>query len=134
MNKTCAALFLLLISSTAMAEEPAPQEPAQKKIKEPVFFFELPNRGALAVQLDNLAIRAGTSGSLKNAKSAIEMASAANGTLTVSCKDGHSALAVEKVLAAFPADSLPSLSFLLVEPEKCSEALHAAITASGATL
>lgn len=134
MNKICTSLSLLLISCTAFAGEPAPQDPPPSRINEPIFFFELPNRGALAVQLDNLAIRAGTSGSLKNAKSSIEMAAAAKGTLSVSCKDSHSALAIEKALSSFPAESLQSLSFLLLAPEKCSEAFRAAILATGARL
>jgi hypothetical protein len=90
------AFALLILSCTAVAEEPAPPESAPAKASEPIFFFELPNRGALAVQLDNLAIRAGTSGSLKNAKSAIEMANSAKGTLSVFCKDGHTALPTRK--------------------------------------
>lgn len=134
MTRIFAMLPLLFLSGTVLAGEPAPQDPPPQRVKEPVFFFELPNRGAIAVQLDNLAIRAGSSGSLKNARSAIEMANAARGTLTVSCKDGHTALAIEKALAAFPAGSLPDLAFLLVEPGKCRESFRAAIAASGATL
>lgn len=128
------AFALLILSCTAAAEVPTPAESAPVKASEPILFFALPNRGALAVQLDNLAIRAGTSGSLKNAKSAIEMASAAKGTLSIFCKDGHTALAVEKALSAFPPASLPDLSFLLIEPEKCRESFRSAIAAAGANL
>lgn len=115
-----------------MAEEQRITEEASTKLKEPIFIFELVNRGLLAELFDKGAIMAGISGSTKFAKSTIENAAKIKGSFMLQCKDSRAALAVEKSMASFKENTLSDLDFVLINIEKCKESLVAEIARSGA--
>lgn len=125
-------LIFLFVSTACMAEEPAMAGEASTKLKEPVFIFELVNRGWLAELLDKGAIKAGISGSTKFARSTIEKAATAKGSVMLQCKDSRAALAIEKSLPSFEDNTLSEVDFALVDIEKCKERLVSKIAKTGA--
>ncbi len=126
--------MIACIITNANAGEESQKDMPTAKIKEPIFFFKLPNRGALAVLLDKGAIKAGTSGSIKSATSTIEEATLAKGSLLLSCEDTHAALAIEKSLYSFADGSLSDLTFILTGKEKCSDNIINSIVRTAANL
>lgn len=107
----------------------------KKGLPTPLLIHAFTNRGALAMEMDKLSIKAGRSAKIKEVRDLLVSFNGRSGSVAFSCEDSHVTTVMRKVLSNWAGEEkLESLMLVVLDGDKCGPSMGLLLNETGATV